>query len=45
MDRQGWYGVRCIIRWPQMIEPSYEESITVWHATSGQAAYTGSPAT
>jgi hypothetical protein len=38
MDRPGWYGVRCIIRWPQMIEPSYEESITVWPATSFEDA-------
>jgi hypothetical protein len=30
----GWYGVRCIIRWPQMTEPSYEESVTVWRAAS-----------
>jgi hypothetical protein len=37
VDRPGWYGVRCIIRW-QTVEPSYEESITVWHAASFEDA-------
>ncbi|GAA4606162.1 hypothetical protein GCM10023195_21900 [Actinoallomurus liliacearum] len=36
MDRPGWYGVRCVIRWPQ--NTAYEESITVWRAASFGAA-------
>ncbi|MFI6522034.1 hypothetical protein ACIBF1_41255 [Spirillospora sp. NPDC050679] len=34
MDRSGWYGVRCVIFWPQGDERLYEESITVWRASS-----------
>ncbi|MFC9971292.1 hypothetical protein ACFVH6_10405 [Spirillospora sp. NPDC127200] len=37
MDRSGWYGVRCVIFWPQEGERLYEESVTVWHAASYKA--------
>ena len=31
-----WYGVRCIFKWRD--RPEYEERITVWRATSFEAA-------
>lgn len=30
----GWYGVRCVLRYPGDDAASYEESITVWRAAS-----------
>jgi hypothetical protein len=32
----SWYGVRCIFKWRD--RPEYEERVTVWHATSFEAA-------
>ncbi|MQY06083.1 hypothetical protein [Actinomadura macrotermitis] len=39
MNRPGWYGVRCILRWPDHETNFYEESITVWHAASSDEAF------
>jgi hypothetical protein len=32
----SWYGVRCIFKWRD--RPEYEERVTVWRATSFEAA-------
>ncbi|MFV2177702.1 hypothetical protein ACFHW2_14985 [Actinomadura sp. LOL_016] len=34
MDRVGWYGVRCVFRWPGEDGGLYEENVTVWRAGS-----------
>ena len=33
-----WYGVRCVFRWTEAVEPSYEERVTVWHAVDVDSA-------
>jgi hypothetical protein len=33
-----WYGVRCVFRWTEAVEQSYEERITVWHAVDFDSA-------
>ncbi|MFC4912077.1 hypothetical protein [Actinomadura gamaensis] len=34
VDREGWYGVRCLLRWTEETGRPYEESVTVWRAAS-----------
>ncbi|WP_067830543.1 hypothetical protein [Actinomadura kijaniata] len=34
MDGRGWYGVRCVFRWPREDGRLYEENVTVWRAAS-----------
>ncbi|OLT20297.1 hypothetical protein BJF79_16295 [Actinomadura sp. CNU-125] len=34
MASAGWYGVRCVFRWPHEDEGLYEENVTVWRAAS-----------
>jgi hypothetical protein len=34
VDEPGWYGVRCLFRWSHDADQSYEESVSVWRATS-----------
>jgi hypothetical protein len=35
-SKVSWYGVRCIFKWRD--RPEYEERVTVWRATSFEAA-------
>lgn len=42
--RSGWYGVRCLIRFPEEgADQLYEESVTVWHAVSFEEAIMYAP--
>lgn len=34
VERAGWYGVRCLIRFAEGSGQHYEESVTVWRAVS-----------
>jgi hypothetical protein len=35
-EGRSWFAVRCIFQWPE--DEAYEERITLWHASSFDAA-------